>query len=736
MIKKILAVIFVLFLAQNISAQYTIKGQVFDQKSMSALPNVTILQEGNPKNVTTDIDGNFSVTINKIPAIITFHLMGYIEQKLEINQNDLSTPINIYLHEKIMLLDEVILSTPFNQHQSENVVKVSYKSLNSMQNKGIQNLTEGLAQLPGVNQMTTGAGIGKPVIRGLTGSRVLVYNQGVRVENFQFGEKHGLGINDSGIESVEVIKGPASLLYGSDALGGVIYLTPEKYAKPSDFSARLSGKWFGNTQGFQTNIGIKKSFEKLQFLAGASLQKHADYMTPDELRITNSRYNDQDFKAGIGYHTKEWQIDLRYNYNTAQNGIAKAIDENVQNTSYEVVGLQQDLDNHFVSIKNHFNINQFKIKTNLGYTAHHRILKTPTGEERIGMDLNTINYDLKLYLPEWGKSKSIVGVQGLIQNNENFGTGYLLPDAAINGIGFFGTLFHDFDLLSLQAGIRYDFRDIKTYDIGTLASTNYRPGFEKDLSSFSGSLGLKKLWSAGFTTRLNLATGYRAPNLSELASKGQHEGRIEIGNQNINNETNLQADIALEYSHSHVEVFANAFYNQIYNYIFLAPTGSFQDDLAVYQYAQDNAYLYGGEAGIHLHPHPLDWLHLESSFEYVIGKKQDESYLPLIPVPQWDNYLRINFNDYKRLSNIFFNIGIAHSFKADKISDFEEERPAYSLLNSSIGTAFYLNGIKAQVRISGHNLLDKKYISHLSVLGEEEIPNMGRNLMLQLNFEF
>lgn len=662
--------------------------------------------------------------------------MGYIDQELEINHENLTSPLQIFLHEKVMLLDEVILSTPFNQHQSENVVKVSYKSLNSMQNKGIQNLIEGLAQVPGVNQMTTGAGIGKPVIRGLTGSRVLVYNQGVRVENFQFGEKHGLGINDSGIESVEVIKGPASLLYGSDALGGVIYLTPEKYAKPGDISARMSGKWFGNTQGFQTNIGIKKSFEKLQFLAGASLQKNADYLTPDDLRVTNSRYNDKDFKAGIGYNTKDWQMDLRYNFNQAQNGIATDIDENVQNTSYEVTGLQQGLDNHFVSLKNDFNINQLKIKTNLGYTAHHRTLKMPTGENRIGMDLNTFNYDLKLYLPEWGQSKSIVGMQGLVQSNENFGTGYLLPDADVSGIGFFGTLYHDFDFLSLQAGLRYDFRNIQTYDIGTLESTDYRQGFEKDLSSFSGSLGLKKLWSTGFTTRLNLATGYRAPNLSELASKGQHAGRIEIGNQNISNETNMQADMALEYSLSHIEVFANAFYNQIYNYIFLAPTGTIQDDLAVYQYNQNDAYLYGGEAGIHLHPHPLDWLHLESSFEYVIGKKQDDTYLPLIPVPQWDNYLRINFNDFKSLSKIYFNMGIAHSFKADKISNFEEERPAYSLLNSSIGTDFNLKGIKAQARISGHNLLDKKYISHLSVLGEEDIPNMGRNVMLQLNFEF
>ncbi len=141
-------------------------------------------------------------------------------------------------------MDEVIVSTAFNKIQSQNVMKVEHESIKELQRKGTATLIEGLATIPGVSQVSTGTSIGKPVIRGLSGNRVLVYSQGVRMENQQFGDEHGLGLNDSGIESVEVIKGPASLLYGSDALGGVLYFNPEKFADANTFKANFSQKLF------------------------------------------------------------------------------------------------------------------------------------------------------------------------------------------------------------------------------------------------------------------------------------------------------------------------------------------------------------------------------------------------------------------------------------------------------------------------------------------------------------
>src|SRR5690606_27350971 len=137
------------------------------------------------------------------------------------------------------------------------VMKVEYAKIADLRTKGATTLADGITNIPGVSIVSTGTGIGKPVIRGLTSNRVLVYTQGIRLENQQFGDEHGLGVNDAGIESVEVIKGPASLLYGSDAMGGVLYLNPEKFASTNPASGDFGGNYFSNTQGFNTIAGFK-----------------------------------------------------------------------------------------------------------------------------------------------------------------------------------------------------------------------------------------------------------------------------------------------------------------------------------------------------------------------------------------------------------------------------------------------------------------------------------------------
>ncbi len=229
---------------------------------------------------------------------------------------------------KPFILDEVIVSTAFNKVQSQNVMKVEHESIKSLRQKGTSTLIEGLATIPGVSQISTGTSIGKPVIRGLSGNRVLVYSQGVRIENQQFGDEHGLGLNDAGVESVEVIKGPASLLYGSDALGGVLYFNPEKFANAGILKTDFSQKFFSNTLGSNTSLGVKSSTENLKFLVRGSHNTHSDYKIPDGNRVTNTRYNETDFKTGIGFSNSKFSSIFRYNFNkldlgVPENGIAE-----------------------------------------------------------------------------------------------------------------------------------------------------------------------------------------------------------------------------------------------------------------------------------------------------------------------------------------------------------------------------------------------------------------------------
>jgi iron complex outermembrane receptor protein len=249
-------------------------------------------------------------------------------------------------------------------------------------------------------------------------------------------------------------------------------------------------------------------------------------------------------------------------------------------------------------------------------------------------------------------------------------------------------------------------------------------------------MGFKTNFKKDIILRLNFASGFRAPNLAELTSNGVHEGsnRYEIGNVNLQNEQNFQTDLNLEYRNPHFELFVNIFYNHINNYIFIAPNGSQIKDFATYNYAQENASLYGGEAGVHFHPHPLDWLHITSSFENVIGKKQSGSNLPLIPANKWNNSIKTEFKLTKYLKESFAILNLEHTLNQNNLGPFESKSNDYSLINLGFGGKVILGKIVLDINLNANNLLNKTYISHLSRLKNDGIPNIGRNLVLGINF--
>ena len=418
------------------SAQNKISGITSD-KDNKPLPSVNISIPELHKETVSDVDGKYS--LSNLPNgtfKISFSSVGYTTKLLSVTISEKEITQNITLQENIVHMDEVIVSTAFNKLQSQNVMKVEHESLKSLQQKGTATLIEGLATIPGVSQVSTGTSIGKPVIRGLSGNRVLVYSQGVRLENQQFGEEHGLGLNDAGVESVEVIKGPASLLYGSDALGGVLYFNPEKFANPKEFKADFSQRVFSNTLGSNTSLGLKTSTENWKFLARGSFNTHADYQIPDGDRVTNTRYNESDFKTGIGYSNSKFSSVLRYNFNKLDLGIPEnGIGE--QSTSHSTIYPKQAVDNHILSLHNNFYFKNSKLDADLGYIFNDRSEFEDSNVAILHMKLRTFNYDLKYYLPKLGKVEAIIGVQGMHQTNTNSGEELLIPDAATNDFGAF-----------------------------------------------------------------------------------------------------------------------------------------------------------------------------------------------------------------------------------------------------------------------------------------------------------
>jgi len=718
------------------SSQNTLSGTITIQETNEPL-TATIYFPKLEKGTVSDFNGNY--TIANIPQgtyTVVYKLLGYttISKKISFPEKE-SIVENVQMKESVIEMEEIIISTPFHKLQSENVMKVERISVDDLTSKGAVTLADGITSIAGVSSISTGIGIGKPVIRGLSSNRVLTYTQGVRLENQQFGDEHGLGLNEAGIESVEVIKGPASLLYGSDAIGGVLYLNPEKFAQTGATHADVNSSYFSNTLGTSINLGVKTSGEKLKFLARGAYLTHSDYKTGSDYRVTNTRFNEKDFKTGVQFQTSILKSTLRYNYNRSNIGIPEEI--GIQSTSKELLTPFQEIDNHILSWENKLFLKNSSFDIKGGYLFNDRREFEEPSTPALQLKLTTFNYDVKYNLPELGKFETIVGLQGMFQKNKNFGAEILIPDAATTDVGIMGTSHYHLEKIDFQAGLRYDHRRINSESSGNPSENEYIGAIDRSFNSFNAALGAKVDASETITGRVNLASGFRAPNLAELASNGVHEGtnRYEIGNADLNNEQNFQVDVSLEFRNEHFEISANGFYNTIQDYIFITPTGAMIDNSIVFNYVQDNANLYGGEFGVHIHPHPLDWLHFESSFESVTGELNDHSNLPLIPANTIRNTFRIEFNDGKLLKDIYSFISLENTLRQNNVSAFETPTKGYNLLSLGSGSTIDIHNFKLKLGVNVTNLTNESYISHLSRLKPEGIENIGRSLHVSMKLQ-
>ena len=746
-------VIFILLLGfiSFIQAQNSIHGNITDEDN-NPIFGVQIYIELLHLGTTSDENGHFK--LNSIPNgnhSIVFHSIGFKTENLEIHLSNNDTELNLQLTESVFLMDEIIVSTPFHKIQSENVIKVDYRSIKNLEKDGAPTLIQGIVSIPGVEQISAGTGIGKPVIRGLSGNRVLIYTQGVRLENQQFGTMHGLGLNEAGIESVEVIKGPASLLYGSDALGGVLYFIPERFALKNKTVVNVNQKFFSNTLGSNSSLGVKTSTNNFKFLFRGTYNTHIDYKIPNGDRVTNTRFDEKDFKFGFGYSSDKFVTELRYNFINSDIGITEGI--GVQSKSRSPNLPYQNISSQILSLHNHLFFDDSKLDFNFGYVHNNRMEfeehdhhEDPNLYEELNnegddhaalhMKLNTFTYDVKYNFPKYKTFESIIGIQGLNQDNKNYGEEILIPNAKINDFGVFTSgLFTWKENNSFQIGLRFDFRNIKTEE--HFITHEGEEGIDKSYNNFTASVGYKTQVIKPLAFRINLASGFRAPTLAELTSFGVHHGinRFEIGNPNLKSEQNIQIDVSLEYQSKHLEFYANGFYNNIFDYIFITPTGEFEHEHEIFRYVQHTAALYGGELGFHFHPHPIHWLHFESNFETVTGKQKSGEYLPLIPTNKLSNTLRGEFRGNDKLNEMFISLQFQNYFKKTNVNSFEEPTDGYNLLNFSFGGNISFKRSDLNINFNINNLLNKEYISHLSILKIDGIPNIGRNFMFGINFK-
>ena len=656
-------------------------------------------------------------------------------------------------------LDEVVLSLPFNQTLGKSVIKVDKINFNDLNPILQQYISKSISKLPGVSILSTGPGVSKPSIRGLSFDRVVVYSQGVRLENQQWGDEHGIGVSTSGISSIEVIKGPSYVLYGSDAMGGVLYVEPERYS--SDFSVDYMGLYNSNYNGITNNLGLKGSSGKFSYIARANMVDNQSFSTPDG-EVENTWFKENDVQAGLKYETEKFSSDLRLTMNFSELGLPHMEEGHDDHDDHDEEGHDdhdeeghddhEDHEDHYQELShttltwvNTFDLgNDHQLNVTLGrqlndrkefggheeeeghddhdeegHDDHDDHEGHEEGEAELDMQLSTNTLDVSLVMPQSDNLNLTIGTNFLSQENKNFGHEELIPDAEKKDFGLYALGQITMENGAALLGVRYDNRSISS-DMGSA-----------DFSNFNGSVGIKRDFENS-TLRFNIGSGYRAPNLIELFADGVHHGtfRYERGNLNLVAEKSFQTDISFDINNDDSSVSFDLFYNDISDYIYISPSSDREDGFAVYDYMQQDSELYGGEISF-AKKTGFDWLSYNTSLEYIFAESADGEALPFISPLTFNQVFNIDIS-----SNYSFEIDFLAKAKQGRVSMFEEETDGYSVLNLSGNwmTSFLDNDLNIFWSIS--NVFDKEYYDHLSRFKTAGIEEMGRNISVGLKYNF
>ena len=801
--RKLFTILFLLITIPVFSfAGNVLHGKITDNQGVSlpgAIIEITDLKTG----AAADTGGNY--IINNLPKgsyLVEIHFVGYatLTQVVTINGN---TKMDFGLKESVIEKNEVVVTgSSLATEERKSLTPIQSLSIKEMHENSSTNVIDAISNLPGVTALTTGPSVSKPVIRGLGYNRIITLNDGVRQEGQQWGDEHGIEIDDYNVTRIEVLKGPASLAYGSDALAGVVNIISNPDIPENKIIGNITSNYQTNNGMATLHANIGGNSNGLSWNVYGTQKDAHDYHDNYDGYVYDTRFHNTDYGASVGINKSWGSSRLSFTTFNEKTGIPEGTRDTVPGlylgnfikdvnvNGQDVHALVSAADNHdyamitpyqhivhekLVLDNNIYLGNGGRIGITLGYQHNTRQeFDNVTNFNTPGLSLllQTATYDLKYYLPTLLKGWQVsTGINGMSQWNTNEGTDFLVPDYRLFDGGIYGMAKKDWKKWTIAGGMRYDFRVLGAYAKNEQVDSQqhqkilpfavFNP-FTDYFSNLSGSIGAGYNVNDKTILKLNVASGFRSPNIAELSADGVHDGtvRYEYGNTKLTPENSLQADLGLGWNSKHVMVNVSVFDNYIRNFIYIRKllNTAGTDSIPVYNntqgysafvYNQGNANLYGGEVYVDFHPHPFDWLHLENTVSYVRGNLVQSvdgtNNLPYMPPARWLIELRAQKKSLTRyFKNAYAKAGSDMNSAQNNVFtayNTETTTPGYTLFDAGIG-ADITNGKKNTLftlTLAGTNLTDVAYQNALSRLrytdenlatGRPGIYNMGRNFSI------
>ncbi len=756
-----------------LSAQLT--GRVSDRQNMG-LPGATVLLLPDSIFTATDLDGRFLFTVNRADRYtISVRYIGF---------RSFTTPVffwpkepvpEIRLDPETAVLETVVIHEEHDHLEDE--LATGHLSREWLQGGDRSSFSAALEREPGIAVIRTGVGITKPVIRGLSGQRIIVHDQGIKQEGQQWGADHGMEIDPFSVERVELIKGPGSLVYGSDGLGGVIRILPPVLPEEGILKAGFETVYRSVNQhaGGTAYAGFRR---KGFFAMGRySHQNFGDYAVPadsfvfqgyrlpiedGQLKNTAGRESAGQLVLGrVQQHSMTRLTLSRYrldaglfsgavgiprSYALEPDGDRRDVDFPSQMVEHWKLALNQRLDFGPNLLSVDLGI-QRNLRREFSFPEFHS-LPVVDPSNTLALELELWTYSLSAhYDQQLGRGwTSTYGADLQAQNNRTAGFETLLPAFRLLRGGVYGVAYRALNKNNrLTLGIRLDgganhsdFQQRYIYNSSAEITDSLRTEvLDAGFGNYSLGIGYNREWPApGLLFRIHGGKSFRLPHPAEMVSNGVHHGtfRHEQGNPDLRSEHGYQLDAGLEWQQSTLFAALSGYLNFFDNYIYLAPSGQLSplpEAGQIYQYRQHDAVYSGFEAQLIWKPVPS--VNTELSADYVYNYNLETTLpLPFTPPASVRHSWRFSRPGRGIFGESYVTVAARYRFAQNRTDRNELATPDYVLLEAGIGTRILLGQQALELQLQGFNLMNASYLDHLSRYRLIGIPEPGRNIVISL----
>ncbi|WP_254423411.1 TonB-dependent receptor [Algoriphagus sp. A40] len=763
-----LAIFLTLFLIAHLSLGQTcdliLRGKILHQENDDPIEAAYVWILETRTGAVSDQNGNFVVR-DLCPGTytVTVQFLGHREIRQTVNLTGNSTAQTFRMEEESLDLGGVEVHGHREAVQTTTAVSSLYGEA-MLQSRG-ESLGESLKRVAGVTTFSTGNTISKPVIHGMHSNRIMILNNGIRLEGQQWGAEHAPEIDPFLADEITVIKGAETVRYGPEAMGGVILVNPPALPTSKKHLTEIhllgaSNSYMGNLSA--SHLGGSDKIKGLGYRVQGSVKRAGNVKSPDYYQA-NTGMAEYNFSGSLGYSSDKLGVEAYYSFFNTEIGILRDahtgnlsdLEEIIENGrpftnaefTYEIDNPKQVVTHHLAKIKSHYHLNpDWKLNFQYGFQLNNRQeFDRRRGElnAKPSLDLELFTNTLDLFLdhnlkPNWSGAFGLNVIQQANSNIPGTGVTPLIPNYDMFNGGIYAMEKYLKGPLELEGGLRYDFRTVNAARyVGEDLQTA-----ELDYQNFSAFVGGLYQLSPHFAFTSNLGTAWRPPNVNELFSQGLHHGAaaVEIGDPDLVSENSLKWVNGLEFESEKALVEITAYANQIKNYIYLNPTGetyvSLRGTFNVYEYLQADAFFYGFDlSGSYTFSTRFNG-YLKGSIIRAKNTEQD-NYFPFIPSDRMDWGISYAFGKSSNPESDKITLANVLVARQNREPDYDlaPAPPSYALFNLGYQKKLQLAKNQFNIGLQVNNVFNTEYKEYMNRF-RYFTADMGRNILLKLNYQF